>query len=597
MQRKMFDNSDDYDFNPSGSSKLASLFDNPVVPDNLNSSLTYTAPKQPKTKKEVESNEPAKSKPQTSLLLAKVVSLWKLENKDYKTLGKHGLAIIGSSDLNIFEIIVYREKNNILLRKKISNSCSFYNQKDSYSSFYDNENQNWLVKFESISDQSKFCKEIQCYGANIINNMEETSQKKEKTSSVTNKENLLTKPDIAPKLLQSAEYDVEEVNSDSSGSQKRANILSRMAKMGQQILPNQILKNTSTDISDSELDDSKHDRKIPPRKFKRSIHTEKNIAHKEESAPQTYLENQMVPSQSNNCNYPPLFPPGMSPVLFNQPLAFDGYNNYIATQNSELKMNLAQISAKLDSALSGNNTYQDKFEDRALKSKIKALQLKSENLQAMVQRYEEKYNDLQTKYDELKKKNNPIEITENKIIIQNLQDNISKLKLDLKMVKEKNTDNEKLEQEIETYKSNIKEFENTIEIQKLKLKDYEEFYEENKDNKNLQSKIDNLNETVLTLELKLKDLETYFHKTEAEKQKRAEENNKIMNIFEDKIKEHMNNMYQSVLANFSEDSSYSMPEIKSVFVQNLKGTTFKIIEDFTNIYKNDSTAASNESQI
>lgn len=66
------ENSDDYDFNPSGNSKLKSLFDSAFSnfdePD-----LTYTAPKQPRT--EMENAAPTG---ESSVICAKIVQVWKL---------------------------------------------------------------------------------------------------------------------------------------------------------------------------------------------------------------------------------------------------------------------------------------------------------------------------------------------------------------------------------------------------------------------------------------------------------------------------------------------------------------------------------------
>lgn len=49
-----------------------------MLSNDLSSDLKYTAPKQPKAKKDADLNESAKSKTHTSVVLAKVVSLWKL---------------------------------------------------------------------------------------------------------------------------------------------------------------------------------------------------------------------------------------------------------------------------------------------------------------------------------------------------------------------------------------------------------------------------------------------------------------------------------------------------------------------------------------
>ncbi|XP_018580061.1 FK506-binding protein 15-like [Anoplophora glabripennis] len=607
----MFESSDDYDFVPSGSSKLASLFDGSMLSNDSSGDLKYTAPKQPKASKS-DLDESSKSKKHTSVILAKVVSLWKLENTDYKSLGKHGLAIIGSTDLNIFEVISYKEKNNIIARRNLNSSFKFYNQKDWFSSFYDNDNQNWLVKFNSSDDQNEFCKEIKNCGSEIIINIDTSSvETKVSNESVSKPDTflresmVLPKPEVSPRLSLTSDKDAEETNSDSSSSRKRANILSRMAKMGQQILPQDILKNASTDLSDSELDDSKSDHKVLPRKFKRAVPLEKHASKEEVLLQNNYLDTQVIPTQCSNASRPQsnmagsypqnvvtAYQPQMfTPVLMNQPLPYDGFQQFLMTQNMELKVNLAQISSKLDSVLNISNKGDIKIDDGNLKSKIKTLELRSENLLTELERYEQMYDDLQKKCKKLEK---TAESQSDKIVIENLNKQIEDLKENLKRAEEKNSNYEKLESELEKYKSDIEQHKKTVEIQTLKLKDFEEFYEENKDNKNLQQTVDTLNDTVTNLQLKLKDFEEHFLHTESEKQKRIEEREQNINTFSDNIKNHMNGMYQSILANFEEDNSYPLSQIKSHVVQNMKGTTFAIIKEFKDIYKTEDASFSSQ---
>lgn len=526
------------------------------------------------------------------------------ENADYKSLGKHGLAIIGSNDLNLFEIISYKEKNNIIFRRNINSGFKFYNQKDWFSSFYDNSNQNWLVKFDSSNDQNEFCKEIQNRGSEIIINIDASfstrsniSQKSVSKPDLSPRESAVPlKPENLPSLSLTVAKDGEETNSDSSSSHKRANILSRMAKMGQQILPSDILKNTSTDVSDSEIDDSISDHKIPPRKFKRAVPLEKHVSKEERLIQTNYLDSQAIPTQCSNISHPQpnmvsSFPQSvigtspqhmLTPFLMNQSLPYDGFQQYLVLQNAELKMNLAQLSSKLDSVLSMGSKGDIKTDDSNMKSKIKTLELRSENLLTELERYEKMYDDLQNKCKKLEDTESEI----NKSVIENLNKHIEDLKESLKRAEEKNSNYEKLEEDLEKYKIDVQHLEKTVEVQALKLKDLEEFYEENKDKQNHQQTIDTLDDTVTNLKLKLKDFEEQFLKTEAERQKRIEEREQNINTFSDNIKNHMNGMYQSILANFEEeDQTYSVAQIKSHVVQNLKGTTFAIIKEFRDIYK------------
>ncbi|KAG5886355.1 hypothetical protein JTB14_000457 [Gonioctena quinquepunctata] len=558
----MFDNSDEYDFTPSDSSKLATLFGNFGQNDESNSSLMYTAPKQPSYHKASDkhevSSETLKIKSQSKVLLAKIVYLWKLENTEYKALGKHGLAVIGVEDLNLFEIIGYKERTNVLLRRKVNENLSFYLQKDSFSSFYDDDSKNWLVKFQD-NDQNYFCEVIKKFGAQIIVNTEEPSQNS--TEDVTPKPELLPKPKFVAE-------DSGQL-SDNSGSQQRAHILSRMAKMGQQILPKPIRKNNSTDISDSELEESECDQKRSLRKPTKNLERTYITSEK-------YSDNHMVPVNPAAISYSPSFSQNvLNPMVYAQHMNHETFNNYIISQNAELKMSVSQLSSKLESVLSGSC---QKSEDSVLNSKVKALELKSENLQEALNTFKKKYQSLEKKYNELANKDLG-EVSEKKIIINRLETEISYLKTDLAAAEEKVKDFEKLELELQQSINDIADCEKTIEIQKLKIGDLETFYYQNKDNEDLQATVDTLSDTVENLRLKLKDFEEFSKKTESEKQKRLLGNNEKINFLGDMIKMHMNEMYQSMLGSFKEDDSISFSEIQFKIAKNVKGTTFQIIED------------------
>nr|XP_023024349.1 autophagy-related protein 23-like isoform X1 [Leptinotarsa decemlineata]XP_023024350.1 autophagy-related protein 23-like isoform X2 [Leptinotarsa decemlineata] len=563
----MFDNSDEYDFASADSSKLAALFGNyGQESEDSNSSLMYTAPKQPNYAKLDTENDSScsKSKSQSTVMLAKVVSIWKLEDKEYKALGKHGLAVIGSVNLNLFEIIAYKEKNNIILRTKVNDKLLFYHQKDEFSSFYDDDSRNWLIKFQN-DDQKAFYEVLKKFGAQLIAN-EDPSQKCSDSA--------FPKPALLPKPK--ADVEISETQTDSSGSQQRAHILSRMAKMGQQILP----KMNSSDNSDSELGESRFDRKPSPRKFKK--HIEKPSRAENEST--NFIDKQMVSSSTTSVNsYPNFNQSVLSPMMYAPPMNYEGF---IISQNAELKMSVAQLSAKLDSVLT-NNIPNQKNDDTVLKSKIKALELKTANLQDALGSWRDKYHTLERKYNELSGHDHR-ELSEKNSLIDKLEREAVTMKSNLTVAEERLDDFEKLKFELQQSKNDIKDCQTTIEIQKLKLK------EQNKDSKDLQATIDTLNDTVTNLRLKLADFEGYFERTESEKREREKRNNEKISILNDMIKMHMNEMYQSVIGSFSEGKSVLFSDIQSEVAKNLKGTTFRIIEDLKTIYTEETNDIRNE---
>lgn len=393
------------------------------------------------------------------------------EDGKYNSLGRHGVAIIGSKQHNTYEIIIYKEKNNILLREKVNTNFSLINQDDSFSTFYTAKRDNWLLKFDNKQDQNYFSEQIVQFGGKIENN-----SKKEKN----------TKKDENPKKEDSV----------------RADILSRMAKMGQQILPDRVVKNSSTDLSDSELDDSKNERKITPRKNKRppSIETSQQI-----------VSTQLIPTQ-----------------IVPQTVPYDNLG-FVVAQNTELKLNLAQISNKLDLILSGNqNRVENTDESLVLKSKLKSLELQNENLLTELNRMQKKSPDDEKLKDDLIK---------------------TKLALDLALERNKNIENQlNLKQEY------VKSLESTIADNKLNLERSLEA------NKQLEDEINELKNNEEELKVKLKAYEL--------KQK---DNSEV-------IKQHMNEMYQNLVGNFP-NGQHSSSDIQNAIGKSIKTLTYKLIHE------------------
>ncbi|CAH1154774.1 unnamed protein product [Phaedon cochleariae] len=540
----MFENSDDYDFSPAESSKLASLFGTSALSDSsFNSSLKYTAPKQPSpsNSKENESLK-TKPKPQTRVVLAKVVTLWKLENKEYKALGKHGLAIIGSEDLKIHEIIAYKEKNNVILKTKLTSDFQFHIQKDNFSSFYDNDSNNWLIKFDN-EDQKEFSNVIEKCGAQTVPSIDQDSEKINEPSA---------KPDLLPKQTKIAETKTDD-HSDSSGSLKRSNILNRMARMGQQILPRNSVRNTSTDISDTEPEEDKNERKFT-RKLKHTM-PERILPKKSPD-----IEKQIVPvSDFSVENTPSAFTPSVNSDIL---------SHYILSQNTELKMHLAQMTAKLDSFFMGNSKTPSTPPDTMAQSKIKALQLKLENLEAYLKDYEKKYMRLEIKYEDLGRKDN---------------DKSEKLEEELSVLRRQLFELEKQLEGFEAMKKSLEHCERCIDVKNKQIEDQkhelQKLKELNVGSENQQATIDSLNKIIDELKEKLRASEE--HEVRIEKQKTEE----TVGLRSNTIKTNMNEMYTSILENLDRDKTYSYAEVQNTVARYLKRTTFKIIEDLSGIDK------------
>nr|CAH7754884.1 unnamed protein product [Callosobruchus chinensis] len=531
---KMYD-SDDYDFTPSNSSKLASLFDTSGIShEDSNNSLTYTAPKQPKsssTSNNTLKEEENKGKVQTTAVVAKIVSLWKLENNEYKCLGKHGLAIIGSTDLGLYELIAYKEKTNIIIRTKLCETFCYYNQQNNFSSFYDSSSQNWLVKFDN-NDQKQFSDTLSQYGAKVIEKTIETAK-----SEVDSK---IIKPDLLPKpeIYSSESKTKEDQQSDNSESVKRASILHRIAKMGQQVISKPLSQ--SSELSDSEQEEPEIDKKTPPlRRHKKVAHSALSPVH---VSRQVVVEPQYMPTQ----NYYPNSPN-------------ESFNQFLIAQNTELKIHLANISTKLDNLSIGQNQSQNKNNDEsAMKSRIKTLELMNENLQTALERSEKKFEVLQRSSQENSKSTETV---------LELEENIKRLTLEMENVK-------KHESTLtEALQNQIKAQENVISNQKTRIKELEDQFE------NCQQKQNSNDELEATISSLKKELELLKQQTDQNSFKSRINVDKV----EDMVKQHMSNMFQTIISNFQEGVQYSSSDIQSKIAKELRKATFKIIDDYKHI--------------
>ncbi|CAH0553411.1 unnamed protein product [Brassicogethes aeneus] len=545
----MFDNSDDYDFTPTQNSTLSSLFGSPMLsPKDANESLTYTAPK----KTFVEKSEVKKS-PQSSVLYAKIVLLWVLyvQTLAQLTACKHGLAIVEYKEENKYELIIYKEKNNILTRIGLSSNFKLILQEDNFFSFHDTTHKHWMIKFDNVEDKLSFFKEASKYKIPIEDYKPVKPQN--------------TKPPDVIKPPSVSSQSSAETNSNIN--QNKANILSRITKMGQQILPVEKHQETSTEISDSDFEDSKTEKVTYPRKF---IKKEK-----------PHTSHQLVISQKEDIY--------SQPVQYQpQPVQYDSFS-LLLNQNMEMKYALTQLNMKLDGIT--NNTQNDS------QSKVKVLLLKLENVSSELEDYKLKYKKIQLENNNLKES----KISEEAIERQNI------LMEELR----NEADNNAMRQ----LKNELDDFKTQVNTQNLKLKDFEDFYKENKDNKTVKNQNEEQAKKIENLQLKLKDFEDYYHKNESEKAKHKitlQELNKQINDLKEKlgvleepqqnlnnsnindqqlnaiknlIKQCMNHTYESIAEHFNENEQYSSDQIVSTVAKGIKEGTYQIIQELPNCFK------------
>ncbi|KDQ71507.1 FK506-binding protein 15 [Zootermopsis nevadensis] len=175
----MFRGDDDDDFTQGSSSKLASLFGIGKSSQEGNTSLTYTAPKQPKKGRAESqsvkgqavgqsSSQTAPSSAKLSIIAVKAVHTYKLADGNYIAQGKLGAAVLGNAASQTYQLLLYKGKQQHVTSARISSAFQFVVQANNYATFYDDQMQNWSVMFESSDDAVEFAKEVGLARVNAV---------------------------------------------------------------------------------------------------------------------------------------------------------------------------------------------------------------------------------------------------------------------------------------------------------------------------------------------------------------------------------------------------------------------------------------------
>ncbi|XP_074149775.1 FK506-binding protein 15 isoform X2 [Sminthopsis crassicaudata] len=174
---------DDADFlSPSGGAKLASLFGlDQVVVGHGNEFFQYTAPKQPKKGQAITAaaNQPAQKTPPTTapggtstVLAATAVHAYRFTNGQYVKQGKFGAAVLGNHTAKEYRILIYISQQQPITSARIHPNFEMTVQPNNYSTFYDDQRQNWSMMFESEKAAVDFNKQICIAKCNSVSSLE-----------------------------------------------------------------------------------------------------------------------------------------------------------------------------------------------------------------------------------------------------------------------------------------------------------------------------------------------------------------------------------------------------------------------------------------
>ncbi|XP_059957363.1 FK506-binding protein 15 isoform X2 [Mesoplodon densirostris] len=160
---------DDTDFlSPSGGTRLASLFGlDQTAAGHGNEFFHYTAPKQPKKGQGTAptgNQATPKTAPTTTgtstVLVATAVHAYRYTNGQYVKQGKFGAAVLGNHTAREYRILLYISQQQPVTVARIHLNFELMVRPNNYSTFYDDQRQNWSIMFESEKAAVEFNKQV-----------------------------------------------------------------------------------------------------------------------------------------------------------------------------------------------------------------------------------------------------------------------------------------------------------------------------------------------------------------------------------------------------------------------------------------------------
>ncbi|XP_011695213.1 PREDICTED: FK506-binding protein 15 [Wasmannia auropunctata] len=153
---KIFRDDDESDFVPSGGSNLAAIFG--LQSKHADShSAKQVVPKKSNTRYNIQQAAPPSK---TEVLIAKAVHAFKLQNGQYASVGKLGMALTGNAVTRMYQIILYKTKQEYISVATVTRDFVYTIQANNYASYYDSNKENWSILFESNENYLEFAIEV-----------------------------------------------------------------------------------------------------------------------------------------------------------------------------------------------------------------------------------------------------------------------------------------------------------------------------------------------------------------------------------------------------------------------------------------------------
>lgn len=494
--------------------------------------------------KSSKSQTDSESKTDWQVLLAKLVTAYKVINSENTVIGKLGFAIL-ISDKSELKMILYKSKIDLLSTLIVREANKIF-QKGKFIQYLDQHQNFWSVLFESESDRDEALRLLEERCTIQRDEMEKSINASEIKVEVGDKsENAEASKEEGEK--ETSDKAVETDPEEKQKKQLKANILSRMARMGKKIvLPN---KTSHSEMSDSSDPESSPKRKANTVNSSPVLQVAK--IHHGPTAHSTAQTVEFVKHSHGN-------------II--SAASSDSSLNLMMMQNTEIRFNLSKLDSKLDKlcdklevlstnslSLSANdkNNNDSGREDDIMRLEEKILSIKRENinLKSIVRDMEDRLrNKRDTSTDEL---------NELKVLLKSVQQENRNISLEL--------DNRN--EQIQVLEAKLKD---SIEARDIQQKNSEADFAELKSQLNVSSRF------VTDLQASLDGMKQQRENIAAkESQTEAKAENAPSDVM---IKEIMNNLYFKLCEKISNANDMKQSEILKIIGQTIKHETSECLK-------------------
>ncbi|XP_026725965.1 FK506-binding protein 5-like [Trichoplusia ni] len=536
---------DDDFFTPVAGTSLANIFGNTTknIEEPVNDTLKYIPPKP--------QNIPPKPKPEqmktTDVIFACSLFGHEWSNNVYTARGQLGFAIVKIHKTGDHNIILYDSNKTTLSCATISPNLTVTIRNLAYISYYDNLRRYWSI-YGTEDKITKVAEHLMNLGLTIKHTANENQ-------GPPNPSNMEPKTNMTSELSKTD----KESDTDSSVNRKtKASILNRMANMGHSVLPTRAqhseVTSDSSDTMDTEIQ-PKTVRHKPVKSVLKKSTADSIISQSQQSSDSPDLvvlpKTEPIDKVSVYTSHSSQLLPVANSSIFTCPS--NEFGMFISEQrisNSELRINMNRINDKVDSVLNKMSNLEQGGNTSA----------QTDILMKLLAEYEHKIKI----YEDLLKSRN------DKLSIDNILATtaISKNDKEIELLKNKISDLEKFNEDKCIQVSNLQK-----ELQLLQNKCDTEKIAQTKEKHELCKKISCFDSIVNAKDVEIADLNKKYQSVSEDTKSVNDQN------IGDKVKNIMNDTFQTISVNFDDNQNYSGDSVKKIVAAVIKKITIQTLND------------------